>query len=184
MISRIHKFIFVHIPRTGGTSIECNISEKIEIKKLWTLKHLTAKGIFDKIGKNKWDKYFKFTFVRNPWDRVISLYHQPAFNKINHISSKSLKYFLEHYKPARWEQLRFSDYLNHDKMDFIGRFENRANDLSFIAKKIGIDFDINLNRRKTNHNHYSTYYDEETKNIVYEMFKDDILTYNYTFDKE
>lgn len=74
MISHEYKCIFIHIPRTGGTSVE-----KAVCGKNWWLidkktKHLTASESKKKY-KQYWEDYFKFSFVRNPWDRTISLYH-------------------------------------------------------------------------------------------------------------
>jgi len=184
MVSDEHKVVFVHIPRTGGTSIEKsfgffyrgkNIKENIE-------KHLSSKQILKSIGINKWNKYFKFSFVRNPWDYMVSIFSMPNYRKgINIKSGESFKHFLSKYKPAPWEKFNFHDYINKE-LDFVGKFENREKDLKIISKMIGFKIKHKIHWRKTDHKHYSYYYDEETKSIVYEMFKEDILKYNYSFE--
>jgi hypothetical protein len=66
MISHEHKFIFVHVPKTGGTSIESLLD-------LSGAKHNTARQ-YRNFFPDVWKRYFSFAFVRNPWDRVLSFY--------------------------------------------------------------------------------------------------------------
>lgn len=74
LIDHKNKTIFIHIPRTGGTSIESAFFDKDweHIEKF--TKHLhwkTAKVIYYPF----WDDYTKFTVVRNPWDWIVSLFY-------------------------------------------------------------------------------------------------------------
>ena len=170
--------IFVHIPRTGGTSIEKALGFQMGNQE----KHLSAKDIRGQIGEVAWENAFKFSFVRNPWDRIISLYHQPYFRNINHLSQKSLTYFLHHYQPPDWEKKYYFEYLNTEGIDFIGRFENRIQDLKHIANMSGITLDSHIHERKTDREvNYRAYYDEQTQEMVSEMYRLDIDTYDYTF---
>jgi chondroitin 4-sulfotransferase 11 len=82
LISHDYKFIFIHIGKTGGTSIEralCSFLridfEATEISpdgKWW--KHKWAAVMREILGKDLWDDYFTFAFVRNPYDMILSLY--------------------------------------------------------------------------------------------------------------
>ena len=89
--------VFIHIPRTSGTYIENNLSQKYNCKHNWpepnldnlfglykindnnylTLQHLTLNEMikYNFINKNS-DKQFIFTIIRNPYDRVISLHKE------------------------------------------------------------------------------------------------------------
>ena len=74
MIDHRSKLIFIHIARTGGTSIEASL-----VGKDWWLvdpssKHISAKQARDLYGKDIWEAYTKFSVVRNPWDRVVSMW--------------------------------------------------------------------------------------------------------------
>jgi len=91
IISHKHKFIFVAVPRTGTHSVRFALrqhlgDEDLEQVNLFTRKrmpfpeiaqkqngHITAQEIIPHIGEDIWNRYFKFGFVRNPWDRFISV---------------------------------------------------------------------------------------------------------------
>ena len=179
MISHKHKFIFIHIPRTGGTSIE-NLLTKVDERD----KH---ESLFSLEKKVDISSFFKFSLIRNPWDITISKYVAPYYSKINKLSNKSLLYFLENYFPAPNEAGdSFHDYFDPEQMNFIGRFENRENDLNYISTQIGVNIDSNIHHRKIqmrnkNKKHYTEYYDDETKQIVAEKYAKDVEYFGYKF---
>ena len=67
MISDKHKLIFIHIPKCAGCSIEKIFNSSM-------MDHQTALEIKSKHAE-KWNSYFKFTIVRNTWERLVSIYH-------------------------------------------------------------------------------------------------------------
>ena len=69
MIIKNKKLLFVHIPRTAGTAIEKSLS--VPRGKAVMAQHKTFKEYLD---KQSFNSYFKFSFVRNPWDRIVSWY--------------------------------------------------------------------------------------------------------------
>lgn len=93
IINNTHQFVFIHIPRTGGTSISHMLSaysrwNDIELgatdlghvvspiyhKRYGIAKHSTYEELYHCIGKTKFDGYFKFAFVRHPVERAISTF--------------------------------------------------------------------------------------------------------------
>ncbi len=192
MVNHEYKCIFVHIPRTSGTSIESEFGFDMDFKDgkksinpyspSDSVKHSKASEIFDSISKDLWINYFKFTIVRNPWDRVISIFYMPAFHDINALSKKSLSYFLTHYQPKPQERgVQCMDYIDRADLDFIGKFENRQEDMNFIFKKIGFFGSQNTHERKTSHKHYTEYFDDETREIVAQKYARDIEYFGYKF---
>ena len=79
MISHTHKFIFIHIPKTGGTSIESVLGDRgisLQGPKNFNSvyhKHIAAPRLRILLG-TEYNKYFRFSIVRNPWDWLVSLY--------------------------------------------------------------------------------------------------------------
>ena len=80
MIDHKLKFIYIHIDKTGGTSIASSLWPDLRIAEGGTYhdaigKHWSIKRYNDNAGRRaKYEKYFKFAFVRNPWDRAVSKY--------------------------------------------------------------------------------------------------------------
>jgi hypothetical protein len=67
MINHKHKFIFIHIPKCGGLSVSTALE--------WVgLRHHTMEFYMKNYADYDLDEYYKFTFVRNPWSRVVSWY--------------------------------------------------------------------------------------------------------------
>ncbi|MBW2937729.1 sulfotransferase family protein [Aureisphaera sp. CAU 1614] len=67
-ISFAHNFIFIHVPKNAGTSIGQSLS-------ITTTRHYTVKEYVSMLGKEAYAAMFSFAFVRNPFDRFISLYN-------------------------------------------------------------------------------------------------------------
>ena len=82
LISHSHKFIFIHIGKTGGTSIEKVLCQHLNIDFEETKndsegnnwKHIWAQHMRERVGEEIWDDYFTFAFVRNTYDMILSLY--------------------------------------------------------------------------------------------------------------
>jgi hypothetical protein len=192
MISHKHKFVFVHINKTGGTSIETILRK---ISKNWNGKHHLIEK-YRKLADEKhgFENYFKFTFVRNPWDRLLSNYF---FRKItlkdNRVQDLSFKnwiinsrdgnYSFENCLSRRTQLDWIVDENGEVVVDFIGRFENLQQDFNIICDKIKIPQQQLPHANKSKHTHYTEYYDDETRQIVAEKYAKDIEYFGYKFGK-
>jgi len=153
--------------------------------------------------------YFKFSFVRNPWDRVVSLYFylkerkefdsdidfkkwlSIKFNKpwlSRDISTIIRDFNLKRINggrmgtPAELSQVGWlSDIDSNFCMDFVGRFENLQEDFNTICDKIGIPRQQLPHHNKSKHKHYTEYYNDETREIVAEKHAKDIEYFGYEF---
>lgn len=186
MILKKEKIIFIHAPRTSGTSIENQCLSGRQVPD--GMKHFNAKMMKKVVGQQFWNESFKFSIVRNPWDRVISLYHMPYFGPgyrdIGALSGKTLESFITKYSPAPWEHgVQCSDYLN-EEVDFIIRFENRQNDLAQLSKitdgLLTIDNKVHHRATKRKKN-YVDFYNQTTRKMVEEMYHEDMARFNYKF---
>lgn len=143
------------------------------------------------------DEVFIFSFVRNPWDRVVSaLSYLPNKNLKGFMFSGSLtakqfqrfvKKVLVKHGPSFYVDFREqSDYLllnDEPFVDFIGRYEQFPKDWIYVSDKIGL---VNRNipvLRKSKHKHYSHYYDDESRMIVSKLFSKDIKLLGYNFEE-
>ena len=194
MISHEHKCIFIHIPRCAGSSMELALEGKSVFNR--SKKHLlatTAKRIY----KDYWDDYFKFSFVRNPWDRTVSLSRWPSFYgcrvREGKLLIKGLKnLIIDPRSKSKFDRkkLKFKKnavYLNilNEEIDFIGRFENLQADWLYVCKQIGLEQKPlgNIKKYKTKLKYpHRNYYTTETKNIVHETYQEDINFFNYKFE--
>jgi hypothetical protein len=202
MISFQKRFLFVHIPKTAGNSIQSALRDYSE-DQLVALrkeqdgierfglrnpnykikKHSTLGEYRDALGSEQFRNLYKFTCVRNPWDRMVSYYFTPT------------------QSPETWDRKRFreiiskavsvADYLRLDpgeedpfaNVDYIMRFENLADDFRTVCETLGIS-PVTLPRyNRSSREHYSKYYDEELRGLVRMRFAAEIERFGYTFER-
>ena len=83
LINHNYKFIFVHIQKTAGTSITSVLNEIPGTEPLY-YSHSQINVL-----KEEYEDYFKFCFVRNPWDRLYSWWNM-IVNKGKHNDTRNL----------------------------------------------------------------------------------------------
>jgi hypothetical protein len=200
-ISREYKAAFVHVPRTGGSSIEKALgimgvnnegSQRPSAEILYgihqgvALQHLPAREI-----KKFVPDYFTFSFVRNPFDRVVSEYfyrqdQQPEMDFKSFLFSVVLPerqgYFERHiFSDHYFDQIQFlTDERGHTLVDFVGRFENLEKDFNKICRMIGQDLKL-PHMGKTIRRSYRDYYDHESIDLVSQVYQRDLRAFHYQF---
>lgn len=187
MILDDKKLAFIHIPRTGGSSIEVALAGQ----DWWLIdpdtKHLSVGMTRNLMGEEKWGTYFKFSIVRNPWDRVISMFATGWWEKeTDSESSHSLRNFIARLSPHPHEKhgsLHYHEILD-GAIDYIARFETLNQDFDYICHRLGATDMILPHCERTTREHYSNYYDEETAALVANVFKKDIELYRYSFERQ
>lgn len=206
MISTDKKFIFIAVMKTGTMSI-ANILSKYSIDKDGThytaselknniiishsSKKMASKNPYIKLYKEKWNDFFTFGFVRNPWDHFVSLYKWCKKHN-NPKANFGFDLFLENEYRNNfnilwdWNFVNQSDRLyegNKQIVDFIGRFENIEKDFDFICKTIGIDETLPvINRSKDRRGYKSFYKSKEQIKMIEEMYEKDLERFNYGFE--
>tara|TARA_E500000331_G_C16969177_1_gene588539 strand:- start:133 stop:720 length:588 start_codon:yes stop_codon:yes gene_type:complete len=193
MINHKKKIIFIHIPKTGGQSIAKALGiAHPPSAKFAGLKHGTPN--FAEHSKH-WDKYFKFTWVRNPWDRLVSNYFYDLKMSEAGINVKGLRALVKKFgknkfkdfvKSGKFKSLGFYAPLftwmpKGKQYDFIGKFENFEKDFEKLCGILQFK-DIGLPHvNETRHTHYSEYYDDEAKEIAGDYYAKDTKYFGYKF---
>jgi chondroitin 4-sulfotransferase 11 len=193
MISHEHKCIFIHIPKTAGTSINKMLNLEPDYEK----RRINGHGGMAYHRKYFKKGYFSFSFCRNPWDRLFSAYfylssekclNWPVSNTRIHSTIKKyrdFKTFVNHIDESMNDKhfQHQHSFIQHPvyNIDFIGRFENLQEDFNTICDKIGIPQQELPHKNKTKHKHYTEYYDDETRQIVTEKYAKDIEYFGYEF---
>jgi hypothetical protein len=193
---QMHKCVYVHIPKCAGNSV----AEGIFGPSIIVDRHMTLWAYQMVLGPLEYRGFWKFTIVRNPWDRLLSAYlflKNGGFNKFDNDWAQSnlaqYRNFREfvidwvniencrswvHFIPQN-EFLRVGGKV---QIDFVGRFESLEEDFQKICNHLNICRDLpKVNTNPKRSGHYREYYDEETLQIVKNVYLDDIEQFNYEF---
>jgi len=136
-------FVFIRVPRTGGTSIDRCIPKH----RKWA-PHTKRKDI----DTDSWT----FGFIRNPWDRMVSL-HAHTLRDFNLFADAVVSdSFLWPGDAMEWL----------DGCDYIGKFESLQDDFDHICNVIGISKTTLDHLNKSSHGNYHLYYDDDLAEII------------------
>ena len=205
IVSALHKFIFAAIPKTGTHSVRQALREhmgpsdleqvglfvqkRFPIPELAQLQHghLSLQQIRPYLRPEEWQSFFKFAFVRNPFDRFISYcafmtreqgdFEQDPQRVMRHfIANPPMAHIL--FQP----QHRFvTDEQGELLADQIGRVEEMQQSYDEIARRIGIPTAslerVNSSKRRD----YREYYDDSLKDSVAALYSRDLILFGYIF---
>ena len=229
MICRKYQCLFVHIPKVAGQSVEQFFMNRLGLdwdadrdevllgdnedrtRGTQKLAHLSASEYVDGgfISQDEYERLFKFSFVRDPFQRLVSEYRYR-----NYFHHRSFRDFVLNKLPQpgwddKYRHVMPQYEMLHDKegrllVDFVGRFESLQNDFDKVCKELGIEDSAlphrnpsnkksrNLKRRarnflfrngEGNKKSYREFYDEETLEAVSRYYRKDIETFGYQAPK-
>ena len=184
------KPLFIHIPKAAGMVIQ-KIVENLN-EDMGPSNEVCLHKKVTRYRKSYRDRHYVFSFVRNPFDRLVSAYFflkaggihrhdrrraRKLANDFNtfvkeDLLSKPINRILHFHPMVHWLDA---------EIDFIGKFENLQEDFNTICDKIGIPQQKLPHKNATKHKHYTEYYDDETRKIVAEKYAKDIEYFGYEF---
>jgi chondroitin 4-sulfotransferase 11 len=186
-----HQCIFIHIPKAAGTSVALTLFDRNSRHVPWH-EYYSA-------NPHKFARYYKFTFVRNPWDRLVSSYMFLQKGGMNDADARWAARYLKPFasfedfvldgiqQPEIHSWVHFlpqshfvCDVHGKCQMDFVGKFENLADDFAVVAAKLGCQRQlakVNVGQR----DHYRQYYSEATRAKVAQVYTRDIACFGYEF---
>lgn len=185
--------IFVHTPKTAGISVALSIFGERP-------GHHMAADYLAIFGRRTFASYFTFTFVRNPWDRLLSAY---TFLARGGWDENDRAWSARHLSPYR----DFADFVRrgldrpeiqgythfipqheyvcdmHGRVlvKYVGYFETISRDFRAIGRRIGIEAELSFTNRGADTD-YREAYDHETRAIVARVYARDIEIFGYDFD--
>lgn len=203
MVNHKLKLIYARVACTAsctlkGTLEKQNVSFESVDTAAWIHDplHVSLKYICENIAHH--DEYFKFTVIRNPYDRLVSAFHfyhdWYTFTYHNTLDMSFSRFVENLYYSADWrsERVKYTDqHAFVDGCDYIGRFEDLRTSYLELCEHIDITpipFVVTNHvdhwgyiKSPRSHEKYQDYYDNNTKQLVTEMCDKDIITYQYQF---
>jgi len=204
MISADRRWLFVHIQKTGGDAVRTALGLKTDDPH----KHLLASELRALYGDAYWRQCFKFTFVRNPWDRLVSWWSKIDASRGAHSNGTALNRFqsfvlqrattfegflmncdeeIVDEDGRKWIYRNQLDYLTDSTgellVDFVGRFETLQQDFASVTQQLFRD-PIQLPYvNQSKHHRYPEYYTPALAQMVARRYRRDIEAFGYVFGK-
>lgn len=214
-ISREQEWIFVHVPKTAGTSIEVALdvhgdwrvedrerlfgrirsADLVELGSISRfLQHLTLPEVRAVLPASA--SWFSFSFVRNPWDRMVSIHSRPdpQLVSVGHsrglqLDQLSFEAFLDATADLEHAHLRpQADYVTDGEgrllVDYLGRFERLEADFEEVCRRLGSTARLTHENRSPGRDRrrdYRSYYDERTRELVAQRYRRDVEAFGYEF---
>ena len=200
IVNNNKKFLYVHIPKTGGTTIQ----DVLDVEN-YPKGHLSLKDLKKELGSAIIKEYITFTTVRNPWSWYVSWYFYLKQKNMGDSDFKKEYEILNKNSFEKWikfvynsrDSLVFENYGNNTPkyqqmldwgfdgekyVDYFIKIEELSEEK---LREVGLDVKYTHTQSNTSkHAHYSTYYNDTTKEIVRNMHKEDIQYFNYKFEDE
>jgi hypothetical protein len=203
IVSHTHRVIFIANPKTGSSSVEAALSGMSEEPELdflaregfYTRHHAPAYIVRERLGTKVWDAYFKFAFVRNPWDWFVSQHFYNLQKRSGaHDTRASLPEdaitstydFLRTYRGAEWADSACQNAFVCDArgdvlVDFLGRFEHFERDFTTALSMAG-GLDANLPHVNSSaHGYFKDYYTPATVEMIRAMYSRDVSLFGYAY---
>lgn len=198
-INQKHNLLFIHIPKNAGTTIENIFSMYNNPSSLWSgselvlnegnfaPQHLNYTLLTKVYPEVNFDSMIKFTFVRNPYNRVISVFnwnlkygwYTPKFDK--KFTNKEFNNFLKEFvsKQDSSHKLPQSFYFDCE-YDFVGRVENFKEDFTNFLTKYNIPIKYKgQHDNKTNSNQILNKLSLENIDLINKLYEEDFKRFNY-----
>ena len=235
LISHRKQFIFTKTVKTAGTSVESYFEQYCMPDGEWQKSHfrneyvsqagiigyrgldssvsiwrnhMSAQSIRDLIGQDIWERYFKFTVVRNPFDKLISMFFMLENEKQNYNDTQPLKTLtklilgrgkLFNGVNEKTEIERFrcwirqgGSIIDRDKylidgeecVDYFIRFEDLHKDMKHVCACLSIPFEpsaIPEFKKGIRHSklQIQDYYDHETEKIARKLYAWELERFGY-----
>ena len=185
--------IFLHVPKTGGTTIkrilDIHLLHDSNPAVSPSPQHLTCDRLRERLGIEKYSAYYKFAFVRNPWARILSSYFWRqtlpkkrtilpfgAFIENARRLVRNEQYYDQEFGDHFIPQVEYTSDVND-----VFKFEDFENSIKIIAAKLNTPLAKIPPKKPKHYDQYWEYFDNQTREIIAEIYSDDIREFGYKF---
>jgi len=212
MLCTEYRCIFVHIPKTAGMSIERGFLDQLGLgsggraqlllrpnkdsqKGPPRLAHLSASEYVDlgHLSRESFEQYYKFAVVRNPWDRMVSLFRYLGDAKTTEFNSFVFNRFYRRlWQDMYWFVRPQSDFITHSDgtvlVDDVLRFEALASGYESVSRRFEFaqpalpHVNQSMRKERASARPYQTYYRDATRRWIGELYAEDIERFGYQFE--
>jgi hypothetical protein len=202
---------FVDVPRTSSTSIRVELGRALgaayqkhnvleagyDGKRVFDA-HIPACEMRQILGRETWENIFTFAMVRNPWDRTFSMYNFRRKRRPKSVAGVEFSEYIRRLaSPDRCSDGMFDspayyrgavDYVvdraGEVIVDYIGRYEAREEAMKVVGERLGLAGfgELFLQRASPVDRHYSEFYDDETRELIAQVYARDIELFGYSFE--
>jgi hypothetical protein len=188
-----HRCIFIHIPKTAGISVAESLFGYLPY-------HYTSRDYRRIYGHSTYWEYFKFAFVRNPWDRLFSAYRflmvggwnddDRQWATENIIAFQGFSDFVEKWLTPQnaqsmihfWPQWQFvCSRRLRIAIDYLGYLETIEEDFSHVCRRLGIEAQLE-HRNASARADYREHFTDRARSVVERVYREDIELFGYGFD--
>jgi hypothetical protein len=214
-LSHKHRFIFIHVYRAGGKSVCAALKPhtyvpryvprrrfdrvpllrrtagaRVQRLRLHNWGHIKAKELQAGLPADIFDSYFKFAFVRNPWEWQVSIYHhvrqyEEHPDRDFYLSFGGFADYLDWRINETGTELQ-TEFILSDSgrllVDFVGHYDTLAEDFATVCGRIGIQASL-PHVNASMHRDFREYYTPATRALVAKAYRDDIEFFGYEFDR-
>jgi chondroitin 4-sulfotransferase 11 len=174
LFSASRKCAFIHIPKSGGTSIKAalGLATSPIAHGLRLYRHATAGTLKHGIEQSRrWADYYSFAFVRNPWDRAASASRNFGREVDQVIELGLMRPQVDYVNDANGQRL----------VTFVGRFETLQTDWLTVCDAIGISAALPCLNQTSDDVSYRSCYTDRSRALIAARYCDDIVAFGYSF---
>ena len=207
LISDSHQFIFLRMRKVASRSMRATLQPLCIPRPTGTLQHLLSRAhlVWDyhdyvfrahdpilaaqkRMPSEIFTDYFKFAFVRNPWERLVSEYefilrnpHHGRYKRVKALGN--FPAFIQMQVPRKdaYQLNMLCDKKGRLLMDFVGKLENLDRDWQTVCERIGIAHRVLPRENVSDRKPYQDYYSEATVRLVAKHWAREIEMFEYSY---